>query len=485
LFKVLDSTPDIPSDNPKIIHRQLTSIGRFTMRSQTKEHPSIICFFVSLAHEEGNLLDIRDFRRAWKKRVIDQHERFHSRVCSTDDRYFEVVDQSLEECIIEAKHPTKENMPSIIENRILSQMDVTKTLWEIQLSSGPLGSSGCIPDVYIDPKENLERETVAIFRVHHSLGDGISMAVAVGDLCDEGKTLRDEMEGEYRKHMHQDDDMVFIFSFILSLFKTLLYMIWFMFASAYALMRQFIRMVSSQNPFEQVLTLSELDYGRSIAWRPVASLDEMKKTVKRVHHKGTLNDLSVAMTSHAVMMQLHEHAKDKPVRIPKYVNISIPVHLNGGLLPPGEQIGNKIGGLCASIPFTLDNQPRKRLKVISNILRREKMTPQPILSYIMCRFFSDFAPDWLTKWSLRKFSANSVAVISNVRGWPFATHWLGKRVKFLTAFMPLPPGVPIGVMVQSYAGDISFSINADKRVVPDAEKFADWMLEEYKRLASE
>jgi hypothetical protein len=51
--------------------------------------------------------------------------------------------------------------------------------------------------------------------------------------------------------------------------------------------------------------------------------------------------------------------------------------------------------------------------------------------------------------------------------------------------MPLPPGVPIGVMVQSYAGDISFSINADKRVVPDAEKFADWMLEEYKRLASE
>lgn len=485
LFKVLDSTPDIPSDNPKIIHRQLTSIGRFTMRSQTKEHPSIICFFVSLAHEEGNLLDIRDFRRAWKKRVIDQHERFHSRVCSTDDRYFEVVDQSLEECITEAKHPTKENMPSIIENRILSPMDVTKTLWEIQLSSGPLGSSGCIPDVYIDPKEYLERETVAIFRVHHSLGDGISMAVAVGDVCDEGKTLRDEMEREYRKHVHQDDDMVFIFSFILSLFKTLLYMIWFVFASVYALMRQFLRMVSSQNPFEPVLALSELDYGRSVAWRPVASLYEMKNTVKRIHHKGTLNDLSVAMTSHAVMMQLHEHAKDKPVRVPKYVNISIPVHLNGGLLPPGEQIGNKIGGLCASIPFTLDNQPRKRLKVISNILRREKMTPQPILSYIMCRFFSDFAPDWLTKWSLRKFSANSVAVISNVRGWPFATHWLGKRVKFLTAFMPLPPGVPIGVMVQSYAGDISFSINADKRVVPDAEKFADWMLEEYKRLASE
>jgi hypothetical protein len=42
LFKVLDPSPDTTSDNPKIIHRQLTSIGRFTMRSQTKENPSII-----------------------------------------------------------------------------------------------------------------------------------------------------------------------------------------------------------------------------------------------------------------------------------------------------------------------------------------------------------------------------------------------------------------------------------------------------------
>lgn len=483
LFKVLDpSTPD--GNNPKTIHRQMTSIGRFTMRSQTAENPSIICFFVSLAQEKDNVLDIRDFRRVWKKRVVDQHERFHSHICPDDDRYFEVVDQSLEECIKQAEHPTKENMPSIIEQHLLSPMDVKKTLWEIDLSSGPLGSSGCIPEVYVDPKENLETETIAIFRVHHSLGDGISMAVAVGDVCDEGKTLRDEMAHEYKNLTCHDDDMVFVFSLIFRIIKTISYAVWFLFATTYALLRQLLRMVTSRNPFQPILDSSGVHCGRSVAWRAVASLEEMKTTVKRIHPQGTVNDLSVAMTTHAVMMQLQEHAKEKKIAVPKYVNVSLPVHLTGGFLAPGENIGNKIGGLCASIPFQID-QPRKRLKTISNILRREKMTPQPMLSYMMCRFFSDFTPDWFTKWSLRKFSANSVAIISNVRGWPFSTHWLGKRVKYLTAFMPLPPGVPIGVMVQSYSGDISFSINADRRAVPDAEKFADWMLDEYKRLASD
>ena len=44
-------------------------------------------------------------------------------------------------------------------------------------------------------------------------------------------------------------------------------------------------------------------------------------------------------------------------------------------------------------------------------------------------------------------------------------------------------GIPIGVVVQSYDGKISLGVNADMRVVPDGEKFADWMLSEYERLS--
>ena len=83
---------------------------------------------------------------------------------------------------------------------------------------------------------------------------------------------------------------------------------------------------------------------------------------------------------------------------------------------------------------------------------------------------------------LKKFSANSVAVVSNVKGFPIPVHWLGRRVQFLCAFLPLPPGIPIGVVISSYAGMVSFGLNADKRAVPNARKFSNWMLEEYEHI---
>jgi hypothetical protein len=49
-------------------------------------------------------------------------------------------------------------------------------------------------------------------------------------------------------------------------------------------------------------------------------------------------------------------------------------------------------------------------------------------------------------------------------------------------FLPLPPGIPIGVVVQSYAGAVSRTVNAEKWAVPDADKFLGWVLEECGRL---
>jgi len=43
-------------------------------------------------------------------------------------------------------------------------------------------------------------------------------------------------------------------------------------------------------------------------------------------------------------------------------------------------------------------------------------------------------------------------------------------------------GIPIGAVIQSYDGNISFGLHCDKRAVPDAEKFAEWMLDEYARI---
>lgn len=78
-------------DKHAMLHRTLSSIGRFALRSQTKQNPSIISFFVALSNENGTKeLDLKELKQLVQDRVVANHERFQSRICSNDDRFFEV-----------------------------------------------------------------------------------------------------------------------------------------------------------------------------------------------------------------------------------------------------------------------------------------------------------------------------------------------------------------------------------------------------------
>jgi hypothetical protein len=55
----------------------------------------------------------------------------------------------------------------------------------------------------------------------------------------------------------------------------------------------------------------------------------------------------------------------------------------------------------------------------------------------------------------------------------------------MTGFYPLPPGLPVGVLVQSYGNVVSLSVTAEKWAVPDADQFLAWVLDEYKLLCTE
>lgn len=250
-------------------------------------------------------------------------------------------------------------------------------------------------------------------------------------------------------------------------------------------------MYTSKNPFAPILQLtqpSDPTENRSMTWRHVASVKDMKYVAKEVSKKTTVNDIAVAMVTHAIREQLADHALKLGgavcVEVPEMVNVTIPVHLNGGVLRSGEQLGNKIGGFVSTVPLDKSKniKSRDRLQDITKILHKEKNLPAPLISWALVSLFNNFAPEWLQKWAMKEFNANSCAVVSNVRGFPFEVHWLGRKVKFISAFLPLPPGIPIGVMLQSYNGNISFSLSTDKKVVPDDDQFAGWMIEEYERI---
>lgn len=374
---------------------------------------------------------------------------------------------------------------------LVTPMNVNMCLWDLQLSSGDLGSSGALKTQECLTNNNaaMTRESLLLFRVHHSLCDAVSLSVAIGELADESKQLKENIFKEISKRMNaiKTQERSIIVTGIIMIVS----IIRFVLLSFLALSLQLWRVATTSSPFDNIMDSSTIPPGeRSVAWRHLDTLHEMKKVSKTVTSSMTINDLAVHLVTHAIQCQLDEHSSSMTEHLsrqdcchgknrPTSVNIVIPVHLNGGFIKE-EDLGNKIGAFVSTVPLPGRHKDSiSRAAKISQILHRDKSSPAALISWWLAKFSSDFAPDWWTKLMMRKFNAKSVAVVSNVKGWPFQVHWLGRKVGFLCAFLPLPPGIPIGIILQSYGGNVSLSINADRRAVPDANKFIEWMIEEY------
>ena len=115
-----------------------------------------------------------------------------------------------------------------------------------------------------------------------------------------------------------------------------------------------------------------------------------------------------------------------------------------------------------------------------------KRTPAPLISWFLTSLISKLGLEWIAKDAIVRMNCHAAAIISNVHGFPFEIHWKGWPIKMLCAFFPLPPNIPIGILVTSYDGKIILSCEStDERVVPDTDRFLDYMLEEYEAIKTE
>ena len=169
------------------------------------------------------------------------------------------------------------------------------------------------------------------------------------------------------------------------------------------------------------------------------------------------------------------------------INVVVPVHLRGGVILPGESVGNNIGAFVARCPGEMKRDaaetpccPTERLIRVHESLLRAKGGPAPLVSYYMARFCSEYLPDGITKAIFKRANANAAVVVTNTRGYDGKLHINGMAVESAAGFIPLPPGIPIGVVVQSYNGTVSLSVTAERCAVPDADKFLGWVLDDYR-----
>jgi hypothetical protein len=189
----------------------------------------------------------------------------------------------------------------------------------------------------------------------------------------------------------------------------------------------------------------------------------------------------------------------------------------------GQSMGNKIGAMVSRIPgenlggggggggraSNEHDDPailaQERLIQVHTVLNERKQTPAAVLSYLAAGLMGRISPSssassnndddtssisysvgsssssW-TPWLFRKAHANASVVVTNVRGPESCVHLEGRPIRAFLGFLPLPAGVPVGLVVGSYNNEITLTVTAEEYAVPDADKFLGWVQDEYELL---
>jgi len=500
----------------------MTSVGHFSLASQTANNPSVSSFFMTLVGNKPGFTP-KDFQDLWEERGMAQrHPRFHLAISEDHPGYFEPESHNVDH-VSETFFPYlyRKDLQSRLQALQTNPLDVHDKTWEVQIAAeGPVGQSGGSHKAGLSHLDETVKdglvESVLFFRGHHALGDGVSLFTAVLDLCDEAEDFRELIKKELKKRFGRKTGVSIFQRFARQLKKFVQFWI----GCVYALVYQgklYLGTLLESNAFKELhrwalqQQTAEVDSPkRSISFSMAAPVDEVKWVAQTLIGKNaTVNDVFVSCASAAIARQLQAHRqqlsmldrladslhdpkarrrrKYQQLSRMKYMNIVMPVHLYGGIMLPGQSMGNRIGAMIARVPGEVDKLGCvDRLQEVHTTLYNLKQTPTPLLSYMLARLTSSisgtFLPNSLTQYLFSKANANAVAVVTNVRGPPTPIHVQGRLVSSVHGFVPLPPGIPIGLVVSSYAGNVKLSLSAEPWAVPDGDQFLVYVLEEYQSL---
>lgn len=459
-------------------------------------------------------LDVAAFSQLWRDRhMAKRHPRLHSKVVA--DGYFAPQNDDANDDtatvlpVSEGLAPLPGQERKDLQQRIarmqLAPLDLSQGLWKASLIPWMAGSGETTTTSASSDKSRNENEgrSLVLLQSHHAMADGVSLGAALLDLTDEADEMRAMIAAAVQKRRGRAK------SWWQKVLRRLRLLGWFVVGSMLATWQQWCLWWSAlweTNPWHtlrQRHMTTAAEPARTISYSKAGTVAQAKWVAQvlggTAHStsKITLNDVFVAAVTGAVARQLaaHRHvdeARQAVVSSPDnaesikdllarqaQITVAIPVHLGGGVLLPGTSIGNRIGAFCARVPGETDASPAERLAEVHTALHTVKQTPAPVLGHYVAKLATLCLP---TSWAsalYRRTNAGATCVVTNVRGPPSAVHWQGREIESIYGFIPLPPGIPIGVSVNSYNGHMSLSLTAEPWAVPDGDQFLAWVLEEY------
>ncbi len=395
-------------------------------------------------------LDLATFRQAWQRRVmeVDGGRRFArlrrriTRVRGTA-HWEDDPDFDLSRHIIPAREPdlvTTAGLQDFIGREASRPLPDDRPLWQIQVV------------------EDFEPGTSAfIVRIHHSIGDGVSLVTVIF-------TLMEEMTAEHPTAPAKGGIRPAAGAPGEGMLKALSIP----FAAPGILLKRML-----WRPDRHALHGPKVSGRKQVAWTAPIDIGVIKAAKNQFG--ATVNDVLMASVSGALSRYLERHAG----QIVHRLLVSMPVNIRSA--DEALVIENRFAAVPLALPAGIA-QVGERVRAVKAAMDDLKRSVVPIVVYGIQRTLLAVMPRRVSR-GLIDFLANKcTAVVTNVPGPQLEVRLAGRQVKSMMFWVPQRADIGVGISILSFAGHVQVGVFADNNVLPDARDLIHAFEEEFEEL---
>ena len=408
------------------------------------------------------------FKR-FRQRVVESGLIMHSPHWETDERF----DINTHIHRVALPEPGDEaTLYEMISDLAGTPLDFSKPLWQFHLIEG------------------YGADTVAFFRLHHCIADGIALMQVMLSMCD---TEPDAPQPEPRPARRPAGPLDGVFGLIdfashaLETTRKLTGMviqegmeslanpshIWDLTKStaAYgtALARLTLLPVDTKTLYKGPLGVS-----RRVAWSEPFGMDEVKALCKASN--ASLNDVILSVVTGALGDYMQERGAQTD-------GITIKAMMPVNLRSPEKalkELGNYFGLVVPTLPLG-EADPVARLKLVNQDMTAIKSTPEATVALAILQAMGS-APTEIENLGIAFFTSKTSAVITNVPGPGQQLYFGGQAIRTVMGWVPQGGDIGMGISIFSYNGQVVVGIITDEGLVPDPERIVHHLKVEYGRL---
>jgi WS/DGAT/MGAT family acyltransferase len=323
---------------------------------------------------------------------------------------------------VESPEPVDQQaLEALVGDLLSSPLDPSQPLWQIHFL------------------ERFNGGSAIIYRVHHAVGDGLSLVRILLEMA--GGAEPAEVS------LHQSVESLVQPAKVMELAET----------SGFGA-RILTRLITTRSDPDSVFR-GKLAVEKKAAWSKPVALARIERATKRLGatiHDGLLSSLAGALGYYLEQ----QGARTRGLRL----RAVTPINLRP---PEAPVLGNRFGMIFVDLPVGIDD-PAVRLAEVAESLARLRESPD---SVVLFGALPDpgMTTSELEERALRLLGKKATAVVTHVAGPRGPIHLCGEEVYDLLHWVPMAGALGLGLSLVSYNKRVQLGVTTDAGLVPDPE----------------